>query len=306
MPEECWNASESSDLLEKKKKEKKGHDFQIPFGKDIKPKDIPRNKSNIKNMPTVLYAPLQMDLGGQLGLLGLSLACLCVSSHLDDEHSRALHWAQPGTKQFASLRWATKPTALSIHSCPETALPVLPPGQSISAEFGASSRGRERARKSSPTRQKTREGALEWKDERTKRSYNKTQTEPQTVRTLHSGAICFVETQLQKPCCLNSSLPIRTELISGAWKGSTDIYKGFLSQWQVSVPPIQLWKSPVPSSQLSLLPGIGESHHVQSWGTEQSEIQFSWLFFTWIQLPIGFMRHSQECLYWNTLGGNWR
>lgn len=51
-------------ICRKKKKEKKGHGFQIPFGKDMKPKDIPRNKSNTKNMPTVLYAPLQMDLGG--------------------------------------------------------------------------------------------------------------------------------------------------------------------------------------------------------------------------------------------------
>lgn len=84
------------------------------------------------------------------------------------------------------------------YSCPERALPVLSPGQSISAEFGASSRGRKRARRISPTRQKTREGILEWKEERTERSYNKTQTETQTVRTLHSAAIFYIERQLQK------------------------------------------------------------------------------------------------------------
>lgn len=53
-------------------------------------------------------------------------------------------------------------------------------------------------------------------------------------------------------------------------------------------------------------PVASESHRVQSWGTKQSEIQFSWWFFTWIQLPIGFMRNSHECLYWNTVEGNWR
>lgn len=47
--------------------------FQIAFGKDMKgglkiphpkPKDIPRNESNTKNMPSVLCATLQIDLGG--------------------------------------------------------------------------------------------------------------------------------------------------------------------------------------------------------------------------------------------------
>jgi len=75
------------------------------------------------------------------------------------------------------------------YSCPETALPVLSPGQSISAEFGASSRGRKRARRISPTRQKTREEILEWKEERTERSHNQTQTETQAVRTLYSAVI---------------------------------------------------------------------------------------------------------------------
>lgn len=55
-----------------------------------------------------------------------------------------------------------------VFYCPETALPVLSPGQSISAEFGTSSRGGKRARRISPTRQKTREGILEWKEEKTK------------------------------------------------------------------------------------------------------------------------------------------
>lgn len=90
------------------------------------------------------------------------------------------------------------------YSCPETALPVLSPGQSISAEFGASSRGRKRAGRISPTRQKTREGTLEWKEERTERSYNKTQTETQTVRTLQSAVTFSVEMQLQKFCCLTT------------------------------------------------------------------------------------------------------
>lgn len=85
-------------------------------------------------------------------------------------------------------------------------------------------------------------------------------------------------------------------------------------QRQLSVPPIQLWcwKSPAPSSLLGLLPGptcvhtdTSESHHIQSWGTDQPEIQFSWLFFTWIQLPTGFTKHSHECLYWNIVGSNW-
>lgn len=43
------------------------------------------------------------------------------------------------------LKWGQ--WALLAPICFETALPVLPPGQSISAEFGTSSRGRERARR---------------------------------------------------------------------------------------------------------------------------------------------------------------
>lgn len=73
------------------------------------------------------------------------------------------------------------------HSCPETALPVLSPGQSISAEFGASSRGRKRARRVSPTRQKTREGILEWKEERTERSYNQTNRKSNCQNVTFSG-----------------------------------------------------------------------------------------------------------------------
>lgn len=45
--------------------------FKLPLAKigrggeiPPKPKDIPRNKSTTKNMPTLLYAPLQIDLGG--------------------------------------------------------------------------------------------------------------------------------------------------------------------------------------------------------------------------------------------------
>lgn len=104
------------------------------------------------------------------------------------------------------------------HSCPETALPVLPPGQSIAAEFGASSGGRKRARRISPTRHKTREGILEWKEERTERSYNKTQTETQT---LYSVVILSIEMQLQKFCDMTAELHIRIKLISRACKGTT-------------------------------------------------------------------------------------
>lgn len=52
--------------------------------------------------------------------------------------------------------------------------------------------------------------------------------------------------------------------------------------------------------------GTSESHCTQSCGSDQSEIQFSWLFFTQIQLPIGFTKHSHECLCWNIVVNNWR
>lgn len=102
-------------------KKKQGKIFKLPFGKETRgEKKIPlhtkrcsSNKSNTKNMPTLPYAVLQIDFGRLMGCLrGLSLACLSVSSHLNDEHSRGLNWAQSVTKQFASPRWATKPTAL--------------------------------------------------------------------------------------------------------------------------------------------------------------------------------------------------
>lgn len=111
-------------------------------------------------------------------------------------HTRTMNTAEDSTQHSPSQNnLLHRDGQQNLQPCPETALPVLSPGQSIAAEFGASSRGRKRARRISPTRQKTREGILEWKEERTERSYNKTQAETQTVRTL---VIFSIEMQLQK------------------------------------------------------------------------------------------------------------
>lgn len=225
------------------------------------------------------------------------------------EHSLAqnnlLHWDGQQNLQ----PWA--------YSCPETALPVLSPGQSISAEFGASSRGRKRARKSSSTRHKTRKGVLEWKDEKTKRNYNKTQTEPQTIRTFsplrHGCKNLATWTHHYTSGC--SWFPV-------LWKGSTAIYKRSLRDHRRVDPRVSsgchqcssaagkaLFLPPCSASSQVLLcahTGTSESHCIQSWGTDRSEIKFSWLFFTWTQLPIGFTEHSHECLYWNIVVKNWR
>lgn len=200
-------------------KKKTSQDFQIALWQrnegwkkkyPFKPNDVP-SKSNTKNMPTLPYAVLQIDFGRSMGCLrGLSLACLSVSSHLNDEHSRdsTEHSLSQNNLLHRDGQQNLQPCA---HSCPETALPVLPPGQSIAAEFGASGGGRKRARRISPTRQKTREGILEWKEERTERSYNKTQTETQT---LYSLVILSTEMQLQKFCDMTAELHIRIKLIS--------------------------------------------------------------------------------------------
>lgn len=240
-----------------------------------KPKDVPSNKSNTKNMPTLPYVGLQIDLGRQKGCLrGLSLACLCVSSHLNDGHSRGLNWAH-SLSQNNLLHWDGQQNLQPCaYSCPETALPVLSPGQSISAEFRASSRGRKRARRTSPTRQKTREGILEWKEERTERSYNKTQTETRTLRTLYSVLLFSTEMQLQKFCYLATQLHIRIELISNACRGTTAFYKRSLREHalqviasfiptlaQCAVKTAPVLKKLSPSSLLSLLPAPTLSPH---------------------------------------------
>lgn len=151
-------------------------------------------------------------------------------------HTRTMNTAEDSTQHSPSQNnLLHRDGQQNLQPCPETALPVLSPGQSIAAEFGASSRGRKRARRISPTRQKTREGILEWKEERTERSYNKTQAETQTVRTL---VIFSIEMQVQKFCYLTIKPHCRIDLVSSACRGTAAFSKRPLRE---RAPQVTVW-----------------------------------------------------------------
>lgn len=153
MPEGCWNASESFEWQNKNwqrneqtfRKKKKNKQPQIKRCSQYQEQWEDHANSAICHNP---------DLGRYMGCLSaLSLAYLCVSSQLNNEHSRGLDWVHLSQNNLRHQDGQQNLQPCAFY-CPETALPVLSPGQSISAEFGTSSRGRKRARRTSPVRQK--------------------------------------------------------------------------------------------------------------------------------------------------------